>query len=84
MSSVGTANCYDSVAHTIASLVFQSFGVPKEAVVSMLETIEEMKYFLRTAYGDSKTFRGSKIEVKFKVCVKVMERCQQGEQSYQL
>ena len=24
-----------------------------------------MKYFLRTAYGDSKKFRGSKIEVKF-------------------
>ena len=64
-SSVDAANCYDSVAHTIASLVFQSFGVPEEAVQSMLTTIEEMKYFLRTAYGDSKNFRGSKIEVKF-------------------
>ena len=56
---VDAANCYDSVAHAIASLVFQSFGVPKVAVVSMLGTIEEMEYFLRTTYGDSKNFRGS-------------------------
>ena len=32
---------------------------------AMLTTIEEMKYFLRTAYGDSKKFRGHKILVKF-------------------
>ena len=31
----------------------------------MLVAIEEMKYFLRTAYGYSKKFRGSKIQVKF-------------------
>jgi hypothetical protein len=30
----------------------------------MLETIQEMKFFLRTAYGDSKTFAGSSIKVK--------------------
>jgi hypothetical protein len=30
----------------------------------MLETIQEMKFFLRTAYGDSKTFAGSSIEIK--------------------
>ena len=65
LSSVDAAQCYDSVAHAIASLVFQAFGVPEEAVHSMLTTIEEMKYFLRTAYGDSKTFRGSKFEIKF-------------------
>merc|ERR1711966_529032 len=65
LSSVDAANCYDSVAHAIAPLVFQAFGVPKEAVVTMVEAIEETKYFLRTAYGDSKNFRGSKLEVKF-------------------
>jgi hypothetical protein len=31
----------------------------------MFTASEELKYFLRTAYGDSKHFRGSKIEVKF-------------------
>ena len=31
----------------------------------MLTAIEEMKYFLRTAYGDSKEYVGSTIELKF-------------------
>ena len=65
LSSVDTANCYDAVAHAIASLTFQAFGVPEEAVQFMLSAIEEMKYFLRTVYGDSKNFRGSKLEGKF-------------------
>ena len=65
VSSVDAANCYDSVAHAIASLTCQAFGVPAEAVHSMLTTIENMKYYLRTAYGDSKNFRGHKIVVKF-------------------
>ena len=65
ISSVGAANCYDCIAHAIASLVFQPFGVPEEAIETMLTSIEEMKYFLFTAYGDSKEFVGSTIEVKF-------------------
>ena len=62
---MGAANCYNSAAHAIVSLVFQSFGVPEEVVQSMLETSEKMKYFPRTAYGDSKKSRRRKIEVKF-------------------
>ena len=65
LSSIDAANCYDSVAHAVASMVFQAFGVPDEAIDSMLTAIQEMKYFLRTAYGDSKEFVGSSIEVKF-------------------
>ena len=54
-------NYYDSIEHAIASLVFQAFGVPPEAVELMLTVIEEIKYFLWTAYGDSKSssFKGS-------------------------
>ena len=29
ISSVDAANCYNSISHTIASLVFQDFGVPE-------------------------------------------------------
>ena len=65
LASANIDNCYDSVAHAIASLVFQAHSVPEEAVQSMLSTIEEMKYYLRTAYGDSKNYRGHKISVKF-------------------
>ena len=65
LSSINAANCYNSIAHAIASLVFKAFGVPEEAIKSLLTVIKEMKYFMRTAYGDSKGCAGSKIEVKF-------------------
>ena len=32
ISSVDAANCYYSIAHAIASLVFQAFGLPEEAI----------------------------------------------------
>ena len=63
--STDAANCYDSIAHAIASLVFHAFGVPFGAVESMLISNEEMKYFLRTEYRDSKHFSGITIELKF-------------------
>jgi hypothetical protein len=62
ISSVDAANCYDSIAHAIASLIFQACGVPVEGVEAMLLAIQDMKYFLRTA---SRNFRGSKIEIKY-------------------
>lgn len=65
IASADAQNCYDSMAHAIASIVFQALGVPICAIESMLETIENMKYFLRTAYGDSKRFAGSRIQIKF-------------------
>jgi hypothetical protein len=48
----------------MASLIFQSFGVEATTVAAMLEMIQEMKFFLRTAYGDSKDFARSSIEIK--------------------
>ena len=62
---IDAANCYDNVVHAIASLVFEAFGVPEEAIKSMLTAIEEMKYFLQTAYRDSKSCTGSRIKIKF-------------------
>lgn len=56
IASIDAANCYDSIAHAIESLVFQAFGMPTEAIDSMLTAIQNMKHFLRTAYGDSKDF----------------------------
>ena len=47
------ANCYDRISHEIASLEFQAFGVTEEAIENIFTAIEEMKYFLRIAYGDS-------------------------------
>jgi hypothetical protein len=65
IASVDAANCYDSIAHAIVSLIFQAFECPVEAVESMLGAIQEMKYFLRTAFGDSKGYANSTLEVKY-------------------
>ena len=65
LSSIDSVNCYNIISHAISSLVFQAFRVPLEAVESILTAIGEMKYFLRTAYGDSKNFSGSTIKLKF-------------------
>ena len=58
------ANCYDGIAHAITSLVFHYFGIPEKAIETMLTAIEDMKYFLYTAYGDSKEYVGSTIEAR--------------------
>jgi hypothetical protein len=64
IASVDASDCYDWIAHVMASLIFQSFGVKSMAVSAMSDIIQEMKFFLQTAYGDSKTFAGSLIKVK--------------------
>jgi len=66
IASVDANNCYDRIAHAIASLVFQSFGfgVPTAAAESMLTTIQEMKFFLRTGFGDSTEFASSTVAIK--------------------
>ncbi len=61
---VDASNCYDRIAHAMASLIFQSFGVESTAVLAMLKTIQGMKFFMQTAYGDSKTFAKSTIKIK--------------------
>jgi hypothetical protein len=59
ISAVDADNCYDRIAHPIASMVFQAVGVPKEAVILMLTMIQDKKFFLRTGFGDSKDYAGS-------------------------
>jgi hypothetical protein len=61
---VDASNCYDRIAHAMASLIFQAFGVPTTAIESMLGAIENMKVFLRTGFGDLATFSGGGISIK--------------------
>ena len=58
LASVDADNCYDRIAHPMLSMILQAFGVPTNAVKSMLSTIQDMKFFLRTGYGDSKGYVG--------------------------
>ena len=64
IASVDADNCFDRIAHPIASMIFQALGVPATATATMLKTIREMKFFLRTGYGDSKNCANSRIEIK--------------------
>jgi hypothetical protein len=63
ISAVNADNCYDRIAHPIASLMFQSLGIPKEACVSIFK-IHDMKFFLRTGFGDSKEFASAEGSIK--------------------
>jgi hypothetical protein len=61
IASIDASNCYDPIAHAMALLIFQFFGIKDTAVMAMLEMIQEMKFFLRMAFGDSRDFVGSTI-----------------------
>ena len=55
--------CYDAIHHVAASLALRSFGVPKKAVGVMHTVLQEMKFWLRSAFGDSETpFSGSALD----------------------
>ena len=58
LASMDADNCYDRIAHPMASMIFQAFGVPTPAILSMLSTIQNMAFYLRTGYGDSTNFAG--------------------------
>jgi hypothetical protein len=64
ISAVNTNNCYNRIAHPIASLLFQSLGIPKEACVTIFKTIEDMKFFLWTSFGYSKDFTSAEGSIK--------------------
>jgi hypothetical protein len=64
IASVDASNCYDRIAHAMASIIFQAFGVPTTAIVSILGAIENMKFFLCTRFGNSRSFAGGGISIK--------------------
>ncbi len=64
IASVDASNCYDRIAHAMASLVFQAFGVPTTAIETMLGEIKNMKFFLRMGFGNSMSFAGGGISIK--------------------
>jgi hypothetical protein len=64
IASIDASNCYNRIAHAMALLVFQAFGVPASAINLMLSTIENMKFFPRTGFGDSTMFASGGIRIK--------------------
>jgi hypothetical protein len=52
------ADCYDRITHNVAGISLRAWGVPQPAINILLETMETMRFFLRTGFGESKQFYG--------------------------
>ena len=55
---------YHWVMHAIASLLFQVFGVTTNSSYAVLSEIQNMRFFLCAAFGDSKELLGACVELK--------------------
>lgn len=55
---INAQSCYDHITHSMAALCCQRWGVPHRIMETMLGTIQGMKFYLRTGYGDSTRFYG--------------------------
>ena len=51
-------NCYDRMVHSVGSLSMQTMGVPTQAIQCLSSTVQRMRNFVRTAYGDSDHYYG--------------------------
>lgn len=58
LPSVDLGNCYDAVAHPIASIAMQALKVPVLTIVLSLSVLQTMTFYLRTGYGVSQTGYG--------------------------
>jgi hypothetical protein len=55
---VDLANCYNVVAHPIASIALKSYKVKKIMVALMLYVLETMQWYLKTAFGQGENLFG--------------------------
>jgi hypothetical protein len=46
-------DCYDRIAHNVTGVSLRAWGVPQPAINILLETMETMRFFLRTGFGES-------------------------------
>ncbi len=52
------SDCYNRIAHNIAAVSLRAFGVPQPAINILLKTMETMRFFLWTGFGESKDLYG--------------------------
>ena len=52
-------SCYDRISHIALSMCLQRMGVPTKAIEGMLQTIQEMRHHIKTAFGISELYYGS-------------------------
>jgi len=50
--------CFDRIAHVVAILALRRLGIPQQAIMSMITTIQQMQHYIRTAFGESEQSYG--------------------------
>jgi hypothetical protein len=58
LESCDFAECHDRIAHNVAGMLLQTWGVPQPAINILLETMETMQFFLRIGFRESKQSYG--------------------------
>ena len=53
--SADLSQCFDMIGHSQCSLAMQAQGCPIKPISIMLFTLQNMNYWIRSAYGDAKT-----------------------------
>ena len=53
IASTNAKGCFDRIAHAIAFLCLRLLGIPKAPIQSMINAIQTMTHYVRTAFGDS-------------------------------
>jgi hypothetical protein len=53
--------CYDRIVHSVASLCMQRWGMQEQPIRMMLHTIQNLKHYVRTSYGNSDCFFDAKL-----------------------
>ena len=56
LCSTDAMSCYDRIVHVAASLAMQRAGATESAVHCMLDTLQNLRHYIRTAFGDSLTY----------------------------
>ena len=59
LCSNGAKSCYNRVLHSITMLAFRRLGFPVPPVECMLRSIQQMKHYIRTTFGNSHTYFSS-------------------------
>ena len=49
-----TSSCYDYSEHNVSSLTDEALYIPLTAIICCLKLIQEIKFYLRNYFGDSK------------------------------
>jgi len=50
--------CYDRIAHIVAKLALRKLGASRTGLRSMIDTMQRMRHYIRTAFGNSKQTYG--------------------------